>query len=134
MKGVRIEKGLFEKRAAAKGKSRSADARALESGKKNRAQLRLENGLFSGVTGSNPAGRASSGYGTWDCFPGARSHSPGQFRATALPPGSFVDPAGKVHGRAGRSAGSLTRNLVPVPGKLSASTLPPWACTIILAP
>ena len=51
MKGVRIEKGLFEKRAAAKRKSRSADARALESGKKSRAQLRLENGLFSGVKG-----------------------------------------------------------------------------------
>jgi hypothetical protein len=49
MKGVRIEKGLFEKRAAAKRKSRKADARALESGKKSRAQLRLENGLFSGV-------------------------------------------------------------------------------------
>jgi hypothetical protein len=49
MKGVRIEKGQFEKRAAAKRKSRSADSRALELGKKSREQLRLENGLFSGV-------------------------------------------------------------------------------------
>ncbi len=49
MKGVRVEKGLFEKRAAEKRKSRKADERALKSGKKSREQLRMENGLFSGV-------------------------------------------------------------------------------------
>jgi hypothetical protein len=49
MKGVPIEKGLFEKRAAAERNSRKADARALELGKKSREQLRQENGLFSGV-------------------------------------------------------------------------------------
>jgi hypothetical protein len=49
MKGVRIEKGLFERRSAEKRKSRKADARALALGKKSRGQLRLENGLFSGV-------------------------------------------------------------------------------------
>jgi hypothetical protein len=49
MKGARVEKGLFEKRAAEKRKSRKADERALKSGKKSREQLRMENGLFSGV-------------------------------------------------------------------------------------
>ena len=49
MKGVRIDKGLSERRSAEKRKSRKADARALELGKKSRGQLRLENGLFSGV-------------------------------------------------------------------------------------
>ncbi len=49
MKGVRIEKRLFESRSAEKRKSRKADARALELGKKSRGQLRLENGLISGV-------------------------------------------------------------------------------------
>jgi len=49
MKGVHIEKGLFERRSADKRKSRKADAQALELGKKSRGQLRLENGLFSGV-------------------------------------------------------------------------------------
>ena len=49
MKGVRIEKGLFERRSAEKRTSRKADARALELGKKSRGQLRLEDGLFSGV-------------------------------------------------------------------------------------
>jgi hypothetical protein len=49
MKGVRSEKGLFEKRIAEKRKSRKVDERALKSGKKSRKQLRMENGLFSGV-------------------------------------------------------------------------------------
>jgi len=49
MKGVRAKKGLFEKRAAEKRKSRRADERALKAGKKSREQLRQENGLFSGV-------------------------------------------------------------------------------------
>jgi len=49
MKGVRVEKNLFAKRAAEKAKSRRADARALASGKKSREQLRQENGLFSGM-------------------------------------------------------------------------------------
>jgi hypothetical protein len=49
MKVLRIEKGLFARRAAEKAKSRKADARALKAGKKSRAQLRQENGLFSGV-------------------------------------------------------------------------------------
>ena len=49
MKGVRVEKGLSRKRAAEKRKSRKADERALKSGKKSREQLRMENGLFSGV-------------------------------------------------------------------------------------
>ena len=49
MNGVQIEKGLFERRSAEKRKSRKADARALELGKKSQGQLRLDNGLFSGV-------------------------------------------------------------------------------------
>ena len=49
MKGVQIEKGLFERRSAEKRKSRKADARALELGKESQGQLRLDNGLFSGV-------------------------------------------------------------------------------------
>ena len=49
MRAVRVQKGLFRKRAAEKRKTREADERALRSGKKNRQQLRLENGLFSGV-------------------------------------------------------------------------------------
>ena len=49
MKGVRIDEGLFERRSAEKRKSRKADARALELGKRIRSQIRLENGLFSGV-------------------------------------------------------------------------------------
>jgi hypothetical protein len=49
MKGARVEKGLAKKRAAEKWKSRKADERALKAGKKNREQLRQENGLFSGV-------------------------------------------------------------------------------------
>jgi len=49
MKGARMEKGLFGRRAAEKAKSRKADARAPKSGKKSAAGLRRENGLFSGV-------------------------------------------------------------------------------------
>ncbi len=49
MRRVRVEKGLFEKRAAEKRMSRKADERALKSGKKSPEQLRLENGLFSGM-------------------------------------------------------------------------------------
>jgi hypothetical protein len=49
MKGVRVEKGLFERRAAEKRKSRQEDERALRAGTKSREQLRQENGLFSGV-------------------------------------------------------------------------------------
>lgn len=49
MKVVRREKGLFERRAAEKRKSRQADERALKAGKKSRDQLRQENGLFSGM-------------------------------------------------------------------------------------
>ena len=49
MRAVRVQKGLFRKRAAEKRKTREEDERMLRSGKKNRRQLRLENGLFSGV-------------------------------------------------------------------------------------
>jgi hypothetical protein len=49
MKAVRVAKGLFEKRAAEKRKSRRADETALNAGKKSPEQLRQENGLFSGV-------------------------------------------------------------------------------------
>jgi hypothetical protein len=49
MKGVPFEKGPFEKRAAEKRRSREADERSLRSGKNSREQLRMKNGLFSGV-------------------------------------------------------------------------------------
>jgi len=49
MKGVRIEKGLFGRRAAEKAKSRKADARALKSGKKSPEQLQRENAHFAGM-------------------------------------------------------------------------------------
>jgi hypothetical protein len=49
MKVERVEKGLFQKRAAEKRKSRQRDERALRAGEKSREQLRQENGLFSGV-------------------------------------------------------------------------------------
>jgi hypothetical protein len=44
MEGVRVEKALFEKRAAEKRKSREGDERALRSGKKSREQLRKRTG------------------------------------------------------------------------------------------
>jgi hypothetical protein len=49
MKGARVEKGLFGRRAAEKAKSRKADARALKSGKKSREQLQRENAHFAGM-------------------------------------------------------------------------------------
>jgi hypothetical protein len=49
MKVVRVEKGLFQKRAAEKRKSRQADERALKSGKKSREQLQRENAHFAGM-------------------------------------------------------------------------------------
>jgi len=49
MDEITVEKGLFERRAAEKRRSRAADERALRTGRKTRRQLRLENGLFSGV-------------------------------------------------------------------------------------
>ena len=49
MKGAKVERSLFERRAAEKAVSRKADARALASGQVSAAKLRRENGLFSGV-------------------------------------------------------------------------------------
>jgi hypothetical protein len=49
MKSVRVEKGLFEKRAAEKRKSRLADERALKAGKKSREQLQRESAHFAGM-------------------------------------------------------------------------------------
>jgi hypothetical protein len=49
VKRERVQKGLHEARAAEKRQSREADARALAERQKSRAQLKRENGLFSGV-------------------------------------------------------------------------------------
>ena len=49
MKGVRVEKALFEKRAAEKRKGREDLSRALASGKVSRAKLQRKNAHFVGM-------------------------------------------------------------------------------------
>lgn len=44
-----MKKAAFPDRAQEKRESREADRRALESGEKSRADLRLENGVFGSV-------------------------------------------------------------------------------------
>jgi len=49
MKVERVSKGFFEKRAAAKRKSRTELSRALASGKVSRAKLQRKNAHFVGM-------------------------------------------------------------------------------------